>query len=125
MITADRLTTQLLTSYSSRFGPINQHGNTILGYKLAVSGGATLLVQLEVFDYPSWPQRPQYNIQTAGRSILTVAGHPVKIFSPEWMLREKILSQYQRRGSDKEATDLRGFESDAPTRRTRQAGIGF
>lgn len=36
-----------------------------------------------------------------------IDGYPVKTFSPEWLLREKILSQYQRQGTQKEVTDIR------------------
>jgi hypothetical protein len=114
MITADRLTTLLITSYPSHFDPIDQYGHTILGYKLSIPGGGSLLVQLEVFDYQSWPQRPQYNIHNAGRRILNVDGHAVKVFSPEWILREKILSQYQRQGSTREETDILDLTSVLP-----------
>ena len=31
----------------------------------------------------------------------------MKTFSPEWILREKILSQHEREGTLKEATDIR------------------
>ena len=65
------------------------------------------MVHLEIFDYYSWPERPQYNIETASRKSITVNGRTVKIFSPEWILREKILAQHEREGTQKEATDLR------------------
>ncbi|OJD20411.1 hypothetical protein ACJ73_08255 [Blastomyces percursus] len=106
MITADRLTTELVTKYPSKFAPVNQFGHTIPGYKLALPGGGSRVVDLEVFDFQSWPQRPQYNIQTASRRTMNINGCPVKIFSPEWILREKILSQYERQGGAKEATDI-------------------
>ncbi|BCR90306.1 nucleotidyl transferase AbiEii/AbiGii toxin family protein [Aspergillus chevalieri] len=108
-ITADRLTTQLLTSFPSDFGPVNQFGHIIPAYRLRLPGGKEQLVELEVFDYQSWPQRPQYNLQTASRRTLTINGYPVKTFSPEWILREKILSQYQRQGP-KAQTDIRDVE---------------
>lgn len=108
-ITADRLTTRLLTSFPSDFGPVNQFGHIIPAYRLGFPGGKELLVELEVFDHQSWPQRPQYNLQTASRRTLTINGYPVKTFSPEWILREKILSQYQRQGP-KAQTDIRDVE---------------
>lgn len=107
MITADRLTRQLLTSYPSNIVPVDQYGHTILGYKLSMPGGGSQVVHLEIFDHQSWPQRPQYNIGTASRKTITVNGRAVKTFSPEWILREKILSQHEREGSIKEATDIR------------------
>lgn len=107
MITADRLTSKLLTSYPSDIVPIDQYGHTVPGFKLSVTGGGFDVVHLEVFDHQSWPQRPQYNIETASRKTITVNGKTVKTFSPEWILREKILSQHEREGTLKEATDIR------------------
>lgn len=64
-------------------------------------------MELEVFDIESWPHRPQYNIQEASRWTIDVNGCSVKLFGPEWILREKILAQYQRQGTPKESTDIR------------------
>ncbi|KAE8391596.1 hypothetical protein BDV23DRAFT_69224 [Aspergillus alliaceus] len=109
-----RLTTQLLTSFPSDFEGVSQFGHTIPAYRLRGPGQAAQLVELEVFDYKSWPQRPQYNIRAATRKTLTINGQGVKVFGPEWILREKILSQYQRQGSAKEATDIRDIMSMIP-----------
>lgn len=114
MITADRLTTQLLTSFPSEFEGVSQYGHTIPAFKLRRPGGAAQLVELEVFDYRSWPQRPQYNIPATTRQTLNINGRGVKLFSPEWILREKILSQYQRQGSAKEGTDIRDIINMIP-----------
>ncbi|GAM33697.1 hypothetical protein TCE0_013f00793 [Talaromyces pinophilus] len=100
-ITADNLTTQLLRSYPREFGSVSQFGHIIPAYKL---NGA--LIELEVFDQQSWPQRPQYNIPNASRWSISLNGYTVKVFSPEWILREKILSQHQRQGL-KEQVDIR------------------
>lgn len=105
MITADRLTTELLTRYSSKFVPINQFGHTIPAYNLALPEGYCA-VCLEVFDYLSWPQRPQYNVKSATRRFLNINGYHVKLFGAEWILREKILSQHGRQGSVKEKSDI-------------------
>ena len=96
MITADRLTSQLLTSYPSDIVPIDQYGHIIPGFKLSITGGGFDVVHLEIFDHQSWPRRPQYNIETASRKTITVNGRTVKTFSPEWILREKILSQHEK-----------------------------
>lgn len=100
-ITADDLTSLLLRLYPSEFGPVSQFGHIVPAYRL---NGA--LIELEIFDQQSWPQRPQYNIQIASRWSLSVNGYTVKTFSPEWILREKILSQYQRQGGSKENVDI-------------------
>ncbi|CAI7669381.1 unnamed protein product [Penicillium crustosum] len=89
-ITADILTQRLLSSFSSEFGPVNQFGHIIPAYRLRLPNGAIQLVEVEVFDYASWPNRPQYNLQTATRVTKSINGYP--------LTREKILSQYQRRG---------------------------
>ncbi|KMW68775.1 antigen, variant [Blastomyces gilchristii SLH14081] len=114
MITADRLTTQLLTSFPTDFEGVSQFRHTIPAYKLRRPGGAAQLVELEVFDFQSWPQRPQYNIQAATRKTLNINGRAVKFFGAEWILREKILSQYQRQGSPKEGTDIRDITNMIP-----------
>ncbi|KAJ5177802.1 uncharacterized protein N7500_000501 [Penicillium coprophilum] len=97
-ITANQLSPPLLTTFPSDFSPVNQFGHITPAYRFHVPGGEEQLVQLEIFDYQSWSHRPQYDLRTASRCTLTVNGYPVKVFSPEWVLREKILSQHQRTG---------------------------
>ena len=109
-ITADLLTGILFNSFPSDFGPISQFGHTIPGFKLQSPGGVVRLVELEIFDYASWPNRPQYDLQSATRVTQNINGYPVKIFSAEWIIREKILSQYQRQGA-KQAVDLQDVEN--------------
>ncbi|KAF4769082.1 hypothetical protein HAV15_008497 [Penicillium sp. str.  len=79
-ITADLLTNKLLTSFPSDFASVR--------YKLRLPGGVVRLVELEVFDHQSWPNRPH----------------------AEWIIREKIRSQYQRHGA-KQAVDLQDVEN--------------
>ncbi|EEP82174.1 hypothetical protein UREG_07039 [Uncinocarpus reesii 1704] len=114
MITADQLTQRLLEGFPNDFGPVSQFGHTIPAFKLQLPGGVVHLVELEVFDYQSWPQRPQYNIPTASRTTINIDGQAVKVFGPEWLLREKILSQYQRQGSAKERVDVRDISNLIP-----------
>ncbi|KAJ5790801.1 uncharacterized protein N7518_007812 [Penicillium psychrosexuale] len=104
-ITADLLTQRLLNAFPADFGPVNQFGHVIPAFRLRSPSGTIQLIELEVFDHASWPQRPQYNIQTATRVTRTINGYPVKIFGAEWLTREKILSQYQRQGP-KHLTDI-------------------
>ncbi|OOF92550.1 hypothetical protein ASPCADRAFT_8826 [Aspergillus carbonarius ITEM 5010] len=105
-ITTDQLITQLIQRYPSDIAPITQFGYTIPAYKLILPKGQVQLVEIEIFDYQSWPQRPQYDISRARRKTLQVNGQVVKVFSNEWIFREKVLCQYQRQGSDKEGTDI-------------------
>jgi hypothetical protein len=105
-----------ITQYShpSRFVPVSQYGHIIPGYKLVNPEGATRVVQLEVFHYQSWPQHPRYNLENAQLRQINVGAQMVKTFSIEWLLREKILSQYQRQGTPKEQVDLRDLTSLLP-----------
>lgn len=113
-ITADRLTSLLIENYPSDFTQITQYGHNIPAYKLKLPGGTVQLVQLEAFDLLSWPQRPQYNIPRSSRRSIIVNGQTVRMFSPEWIFREKVLSQHQRQGTAKEATDIRDLGSMIP-----------
>ncbi|KAJ8061412.1 hypothetical protein OCU04_009234 [Sclerotinia nivalis] len=113
-ITADLLTNELLNSSPSKFEGVIHYGHTIPAYKLLLPGEPAQLVELEAFDYQSWPQRPQYKIETATRKTLNINGQGVKVFSAEWILREKILSQYQRQGSNKEGNDLQDIINMIP-----------
>ncbi|CAG8908915.1 unnamed protein product [Penicillium egyptiacum] len=112
-ITAELLTRKLLTSFPSDFGPVSQFGHVIPGYKLRLPGGGERLVELEVFDQVAWPHRPQYDLETATRATKTINGYPVKLFSTEWTIREKILSHYQRHGA-KQAVDIQDVISLLP-----------
>ena len=114
-ISAEGLCQTLLKSYENVFAPINQYGVSIPAYKLSQGEGRPpKLVELEVFDAQSWPQRPQYNLQMASRVTRTVLARPVKIFSPAWLLREKILAQDQREGSSKAVRDIEDVASLVP-----------
>lgn len=63
-------------------------------------------IDIEVFDAASWPQRPQYDMTTANRVSITVNGQNVQVFSPEWLFREKVLSQHERSSGRKAGQDL-------------------
>ncbi|ETS85587.1 hypothetical protein PFICI_03612 [Pestalotiopsis fici W106-1] len=76
------------------------------------------LVEIEIFDVEAWPNRQQYNIaDTASNPMTTLTFSPdqysgssgdwkIPVMHPVWLLREKILSQYEREGSVKERTDI-------------------
>jgi hypothetical protein len=78
---------------------------------LTLPGGTLHLVDLEVFDQQSWPQRPQYDLQTTTVMTMLVNERQAKIFNPAWLLREKILAQHERQGSAKEQTDIMDLRS--------------
>lgn len=73
----------------------------------------------------AWPHRPQYNLTTATRTLRTIDGQTVKLFSPEWLFREKILAQHQRQGSAKEGTDTRDLVHLIPVLRPGLQELDF
>lgn len=123
-ITAELLTNRLLTSFPSDFGAVSQFGHIIPGYKLRLPGGGMRLVELEVFDQDAWPQRPQYNLQKSTRTTKVINGYPVKLFSTEWIIREKVLSHHQRHGA-KQAVDLQDVISLIPYAVPGKAELNF
>lgn len=99
-VTADHLTTLFLQHYTLEFAPIDKYGDKILAYLLGLNEDE-ILVELEVFDQAAWPHRPQYKLTTATRTLRTIDTQTVKLFSPDWLFREKVLAQHQRQGSAK------------------------
>ena len=83
----------------------SQYGHIMPAYRLTI-GEVERHVEMEIFDLPSWPQRPQYDLTKATRITLTLQGQSVKFFSPEWIFREKVLSQHGREGSLKGLQDV-------------------
>jgi len=65
MITADRLTTQLITSYPSHFDPIDQYGHTIPGYKLRYREVGPFWCSLK------------YSTTKAGHNVLSITFTPL------------------------------------------------
>ncbi|KAL6232344.1 hypothetical protein BDW75DRAFT_232847 [Aspergillus navahoensis] len=89
MITANHLTTQLFKCFPSDFKVVNQFRQTVPAYKLRWPGAAVQLVELEMFDYKSWPPCSQYSIQAAIRRTLNINVRGVKLFGPEWILPKR------------------------------------
>ncbi|KAI9823650.1 MAG: hypothetical protein M1826_007668 [Phylliscum demangeonii] len=124
-ISAEALAQTLLTSYSHVFAPVHQpYGMSIPAYKLETAEG-TKLVELEIFDPECWPQRPQYDLQTASRLTKIVNGVSVKFFSPAWLFREKIVTHYERQGSAKARADLQDLLGLMPLVAAGQPELNF
>ncbi|TEB26803.1 hypothetical protein FA13DRAFT_1712974 [Coprinellus micaceus] len=86
------------------FGQVMEHGMPLPAVKL----GSTL-VPIEIFDAPSWPQRPQYQlVGKETRQVKLKDGTTVSIFNAAWQLREKIATAHQRGrpGTPKAASDM-------------------
>lgn len=106
-IDADSVSRWLYEQNSHHFAKVDQYGVSIPAINLS-RGNQQLLVEVEIFDINAWPNRPQYNLRDPDndRTFIQVDQAQVPILSPRWLLREKIMSQYQRQGSLKEGTDM-------------------
>jgi len=72
-------------------------------------GNTQVLVELEIFDAETWPFRPQYNLNEKRNTRVKVpigGEKTVAVFSPVWLLREKILTHSNRVGSGSAKSDL-------------------
>ncbi|KAI1120015.1 hypothetical protein F5Y10DRAFT_290448 [Nemania abortiva] len=69
---------------------------------------STAYVDIQVFDVSVWPDRPQYDLSNPANEqvMLMVNNVPVRVFAASWQLREKIVTAYERQGSQKMKTDL-------------------
>lgn len=83
--------------------------------------GGKLLVEVEVFDVQNWPGRPQYNIVDNASNPIMQLDFPqassasaedgkIPVMPPWWLLREKLLSQFERQGTPKAKTDITDVE---------------
>ncbi|KAF2790582.1 hypothetical protein K505DRAFT_311129 [Melanomma pulvis-pyrius CBS 109.77] len=108
-IDADRISQILYTNHSQNFVKKDVgYGVFVPAVRITGNDGLEKLVEVEIFDFWNWPNRPQYDLSRPDndRINLTVEQATVAVLSPRWLLREKILTQHQRVGSAKEQTDL-------------------
>ncbi|KAF2470892.1 uncharacterized protein BDR25DRAFT_342720 [Lindgomyces ingoldianus] len=108
-IDADRISQILYTNHSQDFVKKDAgYGVFVPAVRITGNNGLEKLVEVEIFDFQSWPNRPQYDLSRPDndRINLNVGQATVAVLSPRWLLREKILSQHQRGGSLKEQSDL-------------------
>ena len=106
-IDAERFSEMLYTKYPQYFAKKAFNGWSTPAVRVAGDGGQEKLVEVEIFDFKSWPDRPQYDLSKPenDRVTLNVGQSRVEVLSPRWLLREKILSQYQRQATAKANTD--------------------
>ena len=106
-ISAESVSQTLITEFPQKFAIVSQYGVNIPAIRLN-RGNQQILVEVEMFDVETWPNRPQYNFQAPSnpRIPLEINGKVVHVLSAGWLLREKILSQAGREGSPKEVTDI-------------------
>ncbi|KAJ2933255.1 hypothetical protein H1R20_g3840, partial [Candolleomyces eurysporus] len=76
-----------------------------------------IIVDLEIFDSQAWPGRPQYDLTDPDNNTVSIPvgdGVEVLVMSPRWIVREKILTAYGRKGGMKERSDLEDVEALLP-----------
>ncbi|WEW61445.1 hypothetical protein PRK78_006935 [Emydomyces testavorans] len=106
-INADSISRTLRTEFPDQFTSVSQYGVSLPAILLQ-RGDQPLVVEIELFDVETWPGRPQYDLSRASnaRRAVQVGGQTVHVMSVAWLLREKIVTQAQREGSKKEASDI-------------------
>lgn len=107
-ITAESISNWLLETFPAVFVAKQHFGVTTPAITIQRRDGSTQHVEIEMFDVGSWPNRPQYNLDDPDNDVtmMTVNGVEVPIFSARWLLREKIVTAFERQGTRKEETDL-------------------
>lgn len=110
-VSAETISQKLIEDFPDQFAAVNHYGVGIPAVRVP-RGHQEVLVEVEIFDRDAWPNRPQYNLEDPknSRVKLNFGGEMIEIFSPSWLLREKILTQAQREGSKKERTDIIDIE---------------
>jgi len=107
-IDANRISEILYTKHSQYFVKKDVgYGVSVPAARITGEDGQLRLVEVEIFDFTSWPNRPQYDLSKPDndRVTLNVEQSMVAVLSPRWLLREKILSQHQRQGNPKAQSD--------------------
>jgi len=111
-ISAHSVSQTLISQHLDLFGVNEVYGVAIPAVRLR-RGDEEVLVDVEIFDYDTWRTRPSYNLANHEnvRITLLLDQTPVSVFEPRWLLREKVILQHQRAGSQKEMTDIRDIET--------------
>lgn len=106
---AYQISEKLYTQYPKDFAKVEQmKGFFIPAVRITGDNGRERLVEVEIFDFGSWRFRPQYDLSKPdnNRITLKVEQTTVEVLSPRWLLREKILSRYERTGTKAESDTL-------------------
>ena len=107
-IDAFRFSETLYTKHPQHFAKIEKfRGFFVPAVRIKGDNGQEKLVEVEIFDSGSWPDRSQYDLSKPDndRVTLNVEQTRVEVLSPRWLLREKILSQHERSKTLKAESD--------------------
>lgn len=107
-VTTESISAWLLQNYPTAFVTKTVHGVSVPALAFQRSDGTVKHIEVEIFDVNAWPQRPQYNLDNPDNDItqVSISGVEIPVFSARWLLREKIITAFERQGSRKERTDL-------------------
>ena len=107
-INAETMSAWLLQTFPTAFVAKMVYGVAVPALVFRRSNGSVKHIDIEIFDVRAWPNRPQYDLDNPDNDItpIIVSGVSVPVFSARWLLREKIITGFERRGSRKEFSDL-------------------
>ncbi|OAQ60169.1 antigen [Pochonia chlamydosporia 170] len=107
-VTAQSISTWLLQNYPTAFVAKKHYGVSVPALAFHRSDGSVKHIEIEIFDVNAWPQRPQYNLDSPDNDVtmVSISGVQVPVFSARWLLREKIMTAFDRQGTRKERSDL-------------------
>jgi len=107
-IDAESVSKWLYDTYPEVFGTKEIYGVLTPVVKFTRADGSMIEIDIEIFDVRAWPTRPQYDLSSPDNECITVPvdGVMIPIFGPRWILREKIVTAYERQNTQKEDTDL-------------------
>lgn len=105
---AETIAPYLFQHHPTVFAPRILFGTSIPTLAFIRADETIIYIDIEIFDILGWPQRPQYNLDDPDNdtTIISVAGVDIPVFSLRWLLREKIVTAFDRKGSRKEQTDI-------------------
>ncbi|KAM5353595.1 hypothetical protein ACJ41O_000245 [Fusarium nematophilum] len=107
-VTAESISSWLLENFPEAFVQISQYGIITPALAFQRRDGTVKNIDIEIFDVHAWPHRPQYNLDDPENDsiMVPISGVQVPVFSARWLLREKVITAFERQGSRKEETDL-------------------
>jgi len=123
------LTVEGLSTALKKIPGFTQVDNDGIGYFIpAIALPDVPVVPLEIFDPEVWSQRPQYQqVKTHRINVQLPDGRAAWVFSPAWLLREKIMSIQGRGypGTKKFHTDLVDVEFLFSMIKEEDYGVGL
>ena len=95
----------LVKKYPTLFTQTIYPGDTI---STVIFHGARLPIDIDILDHFSWKEIRAYDLRNRDNKVITATlfGVDVPVFPPDWQIKRKIESAYDRRGMPKGDVDL-------------------